>query len=388
MQRRIRHLAATFERTDSMLLLAVAGMLVYGILVVYGAGSFNRQAHFSPLGQHFIIAKHLAMIGAGLGLLFLLVNADYNWFRSRWLNWGLLGASFALVALTLVLKGDRQINRWVTVMGFSLQPVELAKIALILFMAERLAGRNGSPPPRGRALGALLGCGVAPLVVMLKLQPNYGNIMVIVGVTAVVLFISDLPRLWRWSVIVLPSAASLLIYAVSHKVQERVASVLQGLQGGEYQYQVAQSLTGLGAGGWQGLGAGQSHNKYAFLPESHTDFVYSLVGEEFGLIGTLPLIALLVLIIWRGYGIAMRAPDGFGRILAAGLTTGLGVYGLANIAMVTGIFPVVGVPLPFVSFGGSAMLGALASVGLLLNIERKNRSYHVVQRRWERRGVV
>ena len=272
-------------------------------------------------------------------------------------------------------------------MGFSVQPVEIAKLALIFFMAERLNPRGAGAKPGGFCLATLLAVGVVPLLILLGLQPNFGNAMVVVGVTVVVLFMSDLPRLWRWSVLVMPPVAALLIYFVSDKVQDRVAGLLSGLQGGGYQYQVKASLTGLGAGGWRGLGVGQSHNKFAFLPESHTDFVYSLVGEEFGLLGTLPVIGLLVLVIWRGYGIAGRAPDGFGRSAAAGLTTGLAIYGVANIAMVTGIFPVVGVPLPFVSYGGTAMIGALATVGLLLNIEKQSRSYNLWKRRWDRSGT-
>ena len=146
-------------------------------------------------------------------------------------------------------------------------------------------------------------------------------------------------------------------------------------------------MIGLGAGGWRGLGIGNSHNKFFFLPESHTDFAYSVLGEEWGLVGTLGVIALVVTIAWRGYNIAARAADPFGKMVAAGLTTGLAIYGVANIAMVIGIFPVVGVPLPFVSYGGTAMISALATLGILLNIDRTSRSYNTWKRRWDRDGV-
>ena len=126
--------------------------------------------------------------------------------------------------------------------------------------------------------------------------------------------------------------------------------------------------------------------KFAFLPESHTDFAFSVLGEEWGLFGTLLVITLIVVIAWRGYGIAARASEPFGRVLAAGLTTAIAIYGVANVAMVTGIFPVVGVPLPFVSFGGTAMVAGLASVGILLNIEQGGRSYGQWKRRWQRSG--
>jgi cell division protein FtsW (lipid II flippase) len=132
---------------------------------------------------------------------------------------------------------------------------------------------------------------------------------------------------------------------------------------------------------------GQGHNKFAFLPESHTDFAFSVLGEEWGLFGTLPVIAMLVLVAWRGFGIAARAADPFGTALAAGLTTALTVYGVANIGMVTGLLPVIGVPLPFVSYGGTAMIGALASIGLLLSVERIAQSHEMWRARWDRSGT-
>lgn len=388
MQRRIRSLAGSLERTDSWLLASVGVLLFLGIFVVYGAGSFNRQALSSPLGQHFIIAKHLAMIGVGLVVMVGLMNLDYRWFRHRWVNWGGLGLAYALVALTVVNRGGQSISRWITVMGFSFQPVELAKICLVMFLAERLTARPGAVRPGNAALGVTALLGPLPLLLLLILQPNYGNAMVLVGVTVIIMFVADLPARLRWSVLLVPMAAGGVIYLISGKVQDRFAGLLGGLLQGDYCYQVKQSLTGLGAGGWRGLGVGQSHNKFAFLPESHTDFAYSLLGEEWGLLGTLPVILMLGLFVWRGYGIAARAVDGFGRLAATGLTSCIAIYGIANIAMVTGIFPVIGVPLPFVSFGGTAMIGSLAVVGILLNIEKTSRSYHVWKRRWDRSGTT
>jgi cell division protein FtsW len=212
--------------------------------------------------------------------------------------------------------------------------------------------------------------------------------MVTAGVTLVILFVSGTSDRWLGRILLaLPVAAGLAYWFVP-KIRNRIHGMFDGLAGGTFGYQVDQSLIGLGAGGWRGLGVGQSHNKFAFLPESHTDFAFSLLGEEWGLFGTLTVVAMLILFAWRGYGIAARAADPFGRLIAAGLTTGIAIYGVANIAMVTGVFPVVGVPLPFVSFGGTAMIAALASVGILLNIERGSRSYHVWKRRWDRSGTT
>ncbi|MEN8006923.1 MAG: FtsW/RodA/SpoVE family cell cycle protein [Candidatus Krumholzibacteriota bacterium] len=393
MNRRLRGFTASMEHSDRLLLASVGVLLFIGIFVVYGAGSYNRAAHSSPLGQHFIVAKHLFMIGVGLVMMIGLMNLDYRWFRHHWFNWGGLGVTYGLVAWTLLIArhdpdGDRIINRWVTIAGFSFQPVEMAKLAMIFFLAERLTNQGAGRNPTPRQLGRALLLGPLPLLVLLVLQPNFGNAMVIGGVTLVLLYVAGVSGKWLLRFLAaLPLLAGICYLAIP-KIHRRVDKLIDGFREGDFGYQVNQSLIGLGGPGWKGAGIGQSHNKFSFLPESHTDFAFSMLGEEWGLFGTLMVVAMLILFAWRGFGIAARAADPFGKVVAAGLTTGIAIYGVANIAMVTGIFPVVGVPLPFVSFGGTAMIAALASVGILLNIERGSRSYQVWKRRWDRSGTA
>lgn len=382
MNRTLRGFAGSLEASDLWLLGSVFLLLLLGSIVVYGAGSYTDLARATPLGQHYVIAKHLFMIVVGIALLAGLFHLDYRIWRTRWLNRTALVLGLALVGLTLT--GDREINRWIVVFGVSIQPVEAAKIALVFFLAERVSGSKSQADMSWRRLGLLLAAGPLPLVVLLAMQPNFGNILVTVGVTLVILLVAGAP-LRKLSIL----AGALLLLAaaavpVISKLNTRFGDWIAGLLHGNYGHQVYQSLIGLGAGGWRGLGIGQSHNKFAFLPESHTDFIFSVLGEEWGLAGTLAVLAAIVMIAWRGFGIAARCPDPFGRAVAAGLTAGLTIYGVANIGMVTGIFPVIGLPLPFVSFGGTAMVGALASVGILLNIDRSSRSFHLWKRRWDR----
>ncbi len=393
MNRRLRGFAGSFELADRGLLIAVSVLLFIGSIVVFGAGSYTKQAFHSPLGEYYIILKHLFMIGVGLVVMMGLMHFDYRRYRTPWLRNGALIATYALVALTLLTartdaEGNAAINRWVTIAGFTFQPVEMAKLAMTIFLAERLTcvRRGQKMPPR--QLWLALGLGPLPLLILLVQQPNYGNAMVTVGVTLVILFAAGVSDRWFMRVAIAVPVAGVLGYLFSEKVHGRVTKLIDGLMGGSYGYQVDQSLTGMGAGGLMGLGPGQSHNKFSFLPESHTDFAFSVLGEELGIFGTLLVISMLVLFAWRGYGIAARASEPFGRALAAGLTTAIAIYGVANIAMVTGIFPVVGVPLPFVSYGGTAMVAALASVGILLNIEQGGRSYNLWKRRWDRGGLA
>ncbi len=393
MYRRLRGFTSSLERSDGWLLTSVGVLLFLGIFVVYVAGSYNRAATATPLGQHYIIAKHLFMIGIGCVLMIGLMNFDYRWFRHRWVNWGGLIVTYCLVAVTLLIvrenaAGKEMINRWVTIAGFRFQPVEMAKLAMIFFVAERLTNSGPGSRLTPRQLGIVLAVGPLPLLVLLVLQPNFGNAMVVIGVTLVLMYISGVSEKLMIRIVAALPVLVVIGYFASDKIKERVDGVHTGFDTGIFQYQVQQSLIGLGGPGWLGAGVGQSHNKFSFLPESHTDFAFSMLGEEWGLFGTLLVVSMLILFAWRGYGIATRAADPFGKVVAAGLTTGIAIYGVANIAMVTGIFPVVGVPLPFVSFGGTAMISALASVGILLNIERGSRSYQVWKRRWDRSGTA
>jgi len=393
MQRKLRGLAGDIERADRGLLGAVFILISIGVIVVFGAGSYTKQAAHSPLGHYYIILRHLFMIGFGLFVAGCLMHFDYRRYRLPWLNSAALVLTYGLVAMTLLTSridanGGDAINRWVTIAGFRFQPVEMAKLAMTIFLAERLTRckRGQVMPPRQVWLA--LAFGPLPLLVLLVKQPNFGNAMVTFGVTLVILFVVGISAKWILRGIAAVPVLGVLGFLFSIKIHDRITKLIEGWSGGSYGYQVDQSLIGLGAGGVLGLGPGQSHNKFSFLPESHTDFAFSVLGEEWGLLGTLTVISMLVLFAWRGYGIAARAREPFGSALAAGLTTAIAIYGIANIAMVTGMIPVVGVPLPFVSYGGTAMVAALASVGILLNIDQAGRAHDRMTRRWDRGGVA
>ncbi len=369
MNRKLRGFLAAVETGDFLLLGSMGVLIFLGIFIVYGAGSYNNPGGGSVLGQHFLIAKHLFMIGVGLVVMLILANINYQFYRIRWLNWSALILGLLLVSLTLFQGEKGTINRWVTIGGFSFQPVELTKLAVIFFLAERWNKPIQTGNLDWRAVLPGLALGPLPLFIVLYKQPNFGNLLTLGVVILVILLVSGFP--WRsmlWATL-LPALMAVLAFLTSSKLDQRLNEWWVGVKSGQFVYQVDQSLMGMGAGGTFGLGLGNGHNKFAFLPEAHTDFIYSVLGEELGLAGTLLVIAMLTVFVWRGFAVAQRAIEPFGRIIAAGLTTSLAVYGVVNIAMVTGAFPVVGVPLPFVSFGGTAMVAALASVGILLNID-------------------
>ena len=361
---------AVVEGGDRWLLVSMSLLIFMGIFVVYGAGSYKNPGGGSVLGQHFLIAKHVFMIALGFMVMMFLANFNYRNLRKRWLNWTGLFLTLFLMGMTLKQGEPGEINRWVEIGGFRFQPVEFAKLAVILFVADRWAFHAQANRLVWRSVLPGLVLGPLPLLYVLFEQPNFGNILTMIAVILVALLVAGFA--WKQMAvgILIPVVGGVFAFLTSSKLERRLMEWWNGVGGGSFGYQVDQSLMGMGAGGTLGLGPGNSHNKFAFLPEAHTDFIYSVMGEELGLGGTLVVIFLLVVFIWRGYSIAARAPEAFGRIVAASLTTSLAVYGLVNIAMVTGVFPVVGVPLPFVSFGGTAMVAALASVGILLNIDQ------------------
>ncbi len=383
MTRRIRGWVGALESADRGLLASVAVLLFFGTIVIFGVGSYARHGSSSSIGAYSMILRHLVMIAVGVGVMFTLMHLDYRLFRARWLNLSLLVVTYAMVGATLLIgrfdaSGEAEINRWISIGGFTFQPIEMAKIAMIVFLADRLTRRRQGSRLPGRQVLLALAVGPLPLLVLLGLQPNYSNLMVTLGLTLVILFVTEVSDRWLLRVLVLVPVMSVLGFFFQPKIHRRVLDTWNGMHDGAFCYQVNQSLYGMGAGGLTGLGPGQSQNKFDFLPEAHTDFVFSVLGEEWGLLGTLLVICMFVLFAWRGYSIAGRAREPYGRALAVGLTSGVVIYGVANMAMVTGIFPVVGLPLPFVSYGGTAMVTAFATVGVLLSIERSGRS----QQQW------
>ncbi len=365
-------------RTEDMDLVFIGAVLVLvalGILAVFGAGSFQPD---TP-GMHYYLLRHLERLALGLLLAVGLAWFDHIHFRRGWLTTVALVCGLAITSLPVIFKG-MGIDRWVEVPGLGqFQPIELAKLSLVLFLAYRLSRSHLDRPLGWPSLGITVVAGPAAIMLLLILQPNFGNVVVMALVSLLMLALAGLN--WRWLAGTVPAAviAGVVGYRLESKLEWRIDQWWEGWHGRgllehpPFGYQVHQSMLGMGAGGWHGLGPGNSHNKFAFLPENHTDFALSFLGEELGLLGTLTVVVALVVLVWRSMVIARRATTPFGRLLAAGLGGMLFIYGAANIAMISAVIPVMGVPLPFVSYGGSALVTNLAAVGLILNVDRQSR---------------
>lgn len=354
---------------DKLLFLATLAMVAFGLVMVFstsghlGVENFNNSLHYFV---HQVIGAT-----AGVALLLFILAWPKPFYRNAVFVYGLLTLTVGLLALALVMPAINNTNRWVHSFGLRFQPSELAKISLVLFLAYYLnKKKNALNDIRTLALPL----GIIGLVLLLVVkEPDLGTSILICVICAVMLFVGgvSLTRLF----LIGGGAAGLFALAILQApsyVQQRITSFISpgsNLQGAGYQ--AYQSKLALGSGGIFGQSIGQSTQKLHFLPYAHTDYIYAIVGEEMGLLGTAGVLLLFGVFIWRGLMIARRAPDRFSQLLAAGLTMGIGIQALLNISIVLGLVPTTGLPLPLFSFGRSSLICTLLAVSLLLHISQR-----------------
>ncbi len=366
------------QRIDLPLLVSSLLLLGVGSVMVYSASSAVAEEMFSG-DSGFFVKRYLVRLILGIVILVLFASLNYQ----KQKKWAPVWMAVGLVILLLLFVPGigltiRGATRTLNLFSMTIQPAEGIKIALVLFLAYWL-DRHQNVMDR-LVIGLLPGLAVAGATCLLiLLQPDYGTAIVL-AVTAFAMLYVGRARLLHLAGAVgfmLP-ALFFKLYSSTHSRQRLMAyfdrffgsSVEQAgnLQGADYQLQ--QALIGLGTGGVFGIGLGQSRQKFLFLPDPHTDFVFAVIGEELGFLGSLAVLALFAVFAWRGIRIARRAPDAFGFFLASGLTMLITLHVLVNIGVVTGMLPTTGLPLPFLSYGGSWLLFCMMSIGILLNISR------------------
>ncbi len=364
----------TTVKWDRGLLIGTFGLLFLGLLMVYSATSASPSR---PAG-HFL--NQLLRVILGIVAFAWAYRIDYH-------RWGRLAPSLflgGLVMLTLVWvpglgHSAGGARRWITIAGITLQPSEFARVGLIVYLAYLLS------KPKARL--ERFTTGIAPCLVAVGLvaglvltQPHLSMTLALAAVTALMLLAGRIPMRH----LAVSGAAVLLVLPLKvHAYQlERlwgwVDYLMHGGQRLTGNYQLDQSILAIGSGGWRGRGLGDSRQKWSFLPEMHNDFIYAIVGEELGLIGAVVLIVLLGVLLWRAYDAARRAPDRFGSLLATGIGAGIAVYAGINMLVATGLFPSTGLPLPLVSYGGTAVFVTLFSLGILGNISSQGDSSFLV----------
>jgi cell division protein FtsW len=344
-------------------------LLSIGVVMVYSASAIMATERFHD--PYFFLKKQLVWAVLGLGGLIAALRIDYRRLE-RW-QWPILLGAAVLLLLVLVPPFAQPINgtrRWLRLGLVSFQPAELAKLALVVYLAAYLSRRGeGLADFRRGVLPPLAIAGAFALLVLA--QPDLGNCLTLIIVTFGLLYLAGV-RL-RHLALVLAPALPLMMLAVwmaPYRLR-RITTFLDpwaDQRGGGFQ--IIQSWLALGSGGVLGRGIGESKQKLFYLPESHTDFIFAVVGEELGFLGALAILSLFVMLIWRGLRVGVRAPDAFGAYLALGITVLIATQTLVNLGVVTGTLPTKGLPLPFISFGGSALLMTMLSTGVLLNISQ------------------
>jgi len=354
---------------DKLLFLAVLALIAFGLVMVFSSSAPRGIEERGNSFYYFV--QQVFGAAVGLALLLVIMSGSKPFYRNPVFVYGALTLSIGLLSLALFMPAIRNANRWIHLAGFRFQPSELTKISLVIFLAYYLDRKKDAlNDPRTLALPL----GVIGVVILLVFkEPDVSTALLIGAICATMLFLGGV-RLSHLFVLGLSASALLtaIILQAPAYVRERIMSFISPEANlHDAGYQAYQSKLALGSGGIFGSSIGQGSGKLYYLPDSHTDYIYSIVGEELGLIGALGVLFLFGVFIWRGLVISRRAPESYSRVLAAGLTLAIGIQALLNISIVLGLAPTTGLPLPFFSYGRSSLICTLFAVGLLLHISQR-----------------
>lgn len=356
------------RRTVRMLLVATGFLTFSGLLMVMSSSAISAYAQFGSGFMFFVRQAISALVGIG---------AMWVTSRMRYTVWEKL--AFPVLAVTGLLLGlvlnpgtghsVAGSSRWLQLGPVTIQPSEFAKLAAALYAAKFLARRGDRLGDPAELVPMLLV--MTALGGLVMLQPDLGTTLIIVGTLFLMLFVSG-ARLKHLGVMggVGLIAGIGLIFSADYRRERFLGFLDPWGDPGRSGWQLIQGLIAFGSGGITGVGLGASRQKWLYVPNAHTDFIFAIVGEELGLVGALTMLFAYGLLMYAGIRVAARAPDAFGRILAAGIVSWFGIQTLVNLGAVTGVLPITGVPLPFLSYGGNALIVALAAVGILVNIAR------------------
>ncbi|MBI5625149.1 MAG: putative lipid II flippase FtsW [Elusimicrobia bacterium] len=354
-------------RLDYAMLVLALALLCLGLIMVYSASAIWAD---QKLSDPFYFVKRQAVWGIlGIWAMAFMSRFDYNRLK-EWI-WPIFAVTVAGLLLALASAPVGNVHRWIRLGPIGLQPSEFAKLAAAVFLAyylDRRASKLDSPW-RGFIIPMSF---VGILLVLIGLEPDLGTPVLMFCVTLCVLFVagSRLKHILAAAALAVP----VVVYEIlskPYRVKRLVTFLTGGLDSQGQGYQVAQALLAAGSGGWLGKGFGASKLKLMYLPTPHTDFIFPVLCEELGLIGALTCLALFAGLLLRGLRAARLAPNMFGTLLATGLTLSICLQAFINMSMSIGLLPTKGITLPFISFGGSSLLGTLAAVGILLNISRQ-----------------
>ncbi|MCZ6769884.1 MAG: putative lipid II flippase FtsW [Acidobacteria bacterium] len=356
---------------DEGLIVIVLALLGFGLIMVFSASTVVSAELYGS--QTWIFTRQLLFVILGLVTLMVSMKIDYHFYERRSVIYSLLTLSLLLLVFLLVVPGSSGVQRWIRFGPANFQPSELAKLAVILFSSFYLATRKEELHSFKQGVLPYLAV-VGTVVFLVLIEPDLGTAASIALTAGFLLFLGGVRYRYLLGLLlaVIP-ALYFLVVLVPYRLNRILAFLYPERDPYGIGYQIRQSLIAVGSGGWNGLGYAQGKQKLFFLPEPHTDFIYAVVGEEFGFLGCVTVLVLFGLLFWRGTRIAVRAESAFGTYLGLGIACMIVFQAFVNMSMVISLLPTKGLPLPFISMGGSSMIMTMAAVGILLNISRQGR---------------
>jgi cell division protein FtsW len=355
-------------KSDRILFLTTILLVAVSIVMVYSASAVMADERFGQ--PYFFLTKQLMFATLGVSLLGVVMRIDYRMYREPVFIWSCFGiVCFALVA---VLFGPKVAGarRWFGIGGLGIQPSELAKFSAIIFIAALLERRMHRINDAKYALAPIV-LVVAIFVGLILLEPDFGTAMSLALIAAVMVFAAGVSYVYvAGAALTMLPLIAVLVIAFPYRRQRLMAFLNPWDDPLGSGFQIIQSLIAVGTGGITGRGLMNGVQKLFYLPEAHNDFIYAVIAEELGFIGATCLLACFCVVTWRGLRIAMQAPDAFGGLVALGVTSMIAIQAFINMSVVLGLLPTKGIPLPFISNGGSSMLVNLVGMGVLLNVSQ------------------
>lgn len=353
---------------DKWLFAATVGLALFGVVMVYSASAIVAQRENGS--QFYYVIKQGVWVAIGFVVMLLAMQFNYQQLKSRRIVYGLLVLTTLMLLAVFAFSKVNGAHRWIKFDHFSVQPSEISKLTLAVFLAYFLEKRAGE---EGDFWRTFVPCGLAAawLAVLVVVEPDFGTALMLVLIFVVVIYTAG-ARLAHLAMAAAPAilVASVLLLFVPWRMKRLITFLNPWADQQGSGFQVVQSLIAIGSGGPNGLGFAQGKQKMLFLPFAHSDFIFAVIGEELGLVGALAVVAIFGLFLWRGVRTALLAPDRFGMLLGLGIVTSIVTQALFNISVVLSLVPTKGIPLPFISYGGSSLVPTLAAVGILLNISQ------------------
>ena len=353
---------------DKWLFAATTGLALFGVVMVYSASAVLAEKENG--NQFFYVLKQGVWVLIGFIVMLLMMQFNYQQLKNRRLVYALLFLTIIALLIVFGFSSSNGAHRWIKLPGVSLQPSEVSKLALIIFLSYFLEKRAGE---EGDFWRTFVPCGfiTAMLAGLVVIEPDLGTAMMLALIFVVMIYTAG-ARLKHLALAAAPAlivVTGLLIF-VPFRMKRMITFLDPWADQRGAGFQVVQSLISVGSGGPNGLGFAQGKQKMFFLPFAHSDFIFAVIGEELGLVGTLAVVAVFALFLWRGIRTALLAPDRFGMLLSLGIVTSIVAQALFNISVVLALVPTKGIPLPFISYGGSSLVPTLAAVGILLNVSQ------------------